>query len=296
MSLDGGLIPTETGVRNLNLSEGSFYDEEGERHGIPVFNLLSTIPLWRTTSSFNSWTTTGKEVFQLDNVNYNDITTGGLVPALNPTRFIYQLIACSTEGGVVRGIDTGRKPTCFAFYGPDEYGSLEAARTSNIDIGSFGAAKPGLIIIAKIITNKNNASIVDIWDERRFLTTPSGTSVSIPSTASLQTTYDNSPNGGIAEIITNDINGALDIKHGDVGAEPKILGTRLDDGTNVFDVYTSEIRVAFSNGTSAVFDDWTGTGETRFLIHDIDNGTLERVSVGADDSCGTGYKCLRIIN
>lgn len=37
-------------------------------------------------------------------------------------------------------------------------------------------------------------------------------------------------------------------------------------------------------------------GETRFLIYDVDNGTLERVTVGAADSGGSGYKVLRIAN
>jgi hypothetical protein len=37
-------------------------------------------------------------------------------------------------------------------------------------------------------------------------------------------------------------------------------------------------------------------GETRMLVWDVDNATLSRVSVGADDSGGTGYKVLRIPN
>lgn len=37
-------------------------------------------------------------------------------------------------------------------------------------------------------------------------------------------------------------------------------------------------------------------GNTRFLIYDVDNGTLERVSVGAADSAGSGFKVLRIPN
>lgn len=37
-------------------------------------------------------------------------------------------------------------------------------------------------------------------------------------------------------------------------------------------------------------------GNTRLLIYDVDNATLERVSVGAADSGGAGYKVLRIPN
>ena len=37
-------------------------------------------------------------------------------------------------------------------------------------------------------------------------------------------------------------------------------------------------------------------GQTRFLIYDVDNATLERVTVGAQDSGGVGFKLLRIAN
>ncbi len=40
----------------------------------------------------------------------------------------------------------------------------------------------------------------------------------------------------------------------------------------------------------------TTSGDTRFLIYDVDNGTLERVTVGAADSGGTNFKVLRIPN
>jgi len=40
----------------------------------------------------------------------------------------------------------------------------------------------------------------------------------------------------------------------------------------------------------------TTSGDTRFLIYDVDNATLERVTVGAADSGGVGYKVLRIPN
>lgn len=44
------------------------------------------------------------------------------------------------------------------------------------------------------------------------------------------------------------------------------------------------------------FDDDVTAGNTRFLLYDVDNGALQRVSVGAADSGGTGFKVLRIPN
>jgi len=43
-------------------------------------------------------------------------------------------------------------------------------------------------------------------------------------------------------------------------------------------------------------DDNATSGNTRMLVYDVDNGTLERVTVGAADSGGAGFKVLRIPN
>lgn len=40
----------------------------------------------------------------------------------------------------------------------------------------------------------------------------------------------------------------------------------------------------------------TTAGDTRLMLYDVDNGTLERVTVGAADSGGSGFKVLRIPN
>jgi len=61
--------------------------------------------------------------------------------------------------------------------------------------------------------------------------------------------------------------------------------------------------VAGSSGTTAQtlsdavqVDGNTTAGETPLLLLDIDKGTLQRVSIGAADSGGTGYKVLRVPN
>ena len=52
-----------------------------------------------------------------------------------------------------------------------------------------------------------------------------------------------------------------------------------------------------AGGVSAISgDNNTTAGETRLRVWDVDNGTLERVTVGAADSGGAGYKVLRIAN
>ena len=58
------------------------------------------------------------------------------------------------------------------------------------------------------------------------------------------------------------------------------------------------IKAANSSGLAdgIQVDDDATAGNTRLLVYDVDNATVERVSVGAADSGGTGYKVLRIPN
>ena len=63
-------------------------------------------------------------------------------------------------------------------------------------------------------------------------------------------------------------------------------------GTSIDDVsfYTGASVQTFKLDTNST------AGNTRMLVYDVDNATLERVSVGAADSGGAGYKVLRIAN
>ena len=51
-----------------------------------------------------------------------------------------------------------------------------------------------------------------------------------------------------------------------------------------------------TNATAITVDASTTAGQTRFFLYDVDNGTVERVTVGSADSGGTGFKLLRIPN
>jgi hypothetical protein len=57
-----------------------------------------------------------------------------------------------------------------------------------------------------------------------------------------------------------------------------------------------EFYVKVAGADSFQIDDDATAGNTRMLVWDVDNGTLERVSVGAADSAGSGFKVLRIPN
>jgi hypothetical protein len=60
-------------------------------------------------------------------------------------------------------------------------------------------------------------------------------------------------------------------------------------GANKASMYSGGVKVG-------EFDNDATAGNTRFLLYDVDAGTLKRVSVGAADSGGSGYKVLRVTN
>lgn len=59
---------------------------------------------------------------------------------------------------------------------------------------------------------------------------------------------------------------------------------------------TGEIQLAPANVSMLTVDLNSTAGNTRLLLWDVDSGALVRVSVGAADSGGTGFKVLRIPN
>lgn len=72
---------------------------------------------------------------------------------------------------------------------------------------------------------------------------------------------------------------------GTINGTPKMITP--DD---VMEFYTDDNKPAIQ------IDQTSTAGQTRFLLYDVDNGTIERVTVGAPDSGGSGFKVLRIPN
>jgi hypothetical protein len=74
-------------------------------------------------------------------------------------------------------------------------------------------------------------------------------------------------------------------------------GVAWGDGDTVAFESADDVWTLQVGGTVvARFDLDATAGNTRFLVYDVGNATLERVSVGAADSGGSGYKVLRIPN
>jgi hypothetical protein len=93
------------------------------------------------------------------------------------------------------------------------------------------------------------------------------------------------------------------------GSTANFSAIRFRDGTNANTfceigftsnelLLNSVTRTSMRAGSATKIqcDGTTTAGQTAMLLWDVDNGTLERVTVGAADSGGTGFKVLRIPN
>jgi len=78
------------------------------------------------------------------------------------------------------------------------------------------------------------------------------------------------------------------------GGEIKFEGAGIYTDNIIIDRFQDSIRIIAGAGIH--IDKSVTAGNTRLLIYDVDNATIERVTVGAADSGGAGYKVLRIPN
>ncbi|MDC0637459.1 hypothetical protein OAP25_02040 [Flavobacteriaceae bacterium] len=69
-----------------------------------------------------------------------------------------------------------------------------------------------------------------------------------------------------------------------------------DGATDLLEFGTTKLTFRTSVSDRVEFDSTATAGNTSMLLWDVDNATLERVTVGAADSGGVGYKVLRIPN
>ena len=82
-----------------------------------------------------------------------------------------------------------------------------------------------------------------------------------------------------------------------LGIEDVLLGTgTVAQVRNGVSVNINKVNIKNLSEDNIETDASVVAGDTRFLLYDVDTGALARVTVGADDSGGSGYKVLRIPN
>lgn len=85
------------------------------------------------------------------------------------------------------------------------------------------------------------------------------------------------------------------IRNGGVNANSELMHRGTGD-LKIAAQDAGTVSLQASAATKLQIDTTTTAGNTAMLLWDVDNATLERVTVGAADSGGTGYKVLRIPN
>lgn len=142
-------------------------------------------------------------------------------------------------------------------------------------VGSGTAAAPGISFIADPDTG-----IYNVPDNVAF--SVNGVSRMVLNTAHL---YMDIANGPALERIAS--------SH----TVPTVCPTQSVTATGIgADPTGVDISLIVSSAEVVRVDASVTAGQTRFLIYDVDNATLERVTVGVADSGGAGFKLLRIPN
>lgn len=102
---------------------------------------------------------------------------------------------------------------------------------------------------------------------------------------------------GSTAVATFDSTGVA-VNVGDIQFSNLGTGLKWDTGTEFVRRASAgeKIEIGIASGVVAAWDDSATARNTRMLLYDVDNGTLERVTVGDPDSGGTGFKVLRIPN
>lgn len=81
------------------------------------------------------------------------------------------------------------------------------------------------------------------------------------------------------------------------GLEDVLVGTGTVNQTrNGVSLPISKLNIKNLSEDAIQTDSSVVAGDTRFLLYDVDNGALQRVTVGVVDSGGAGFKVLRIPN
>jgi hypothetical protein len=191
----------------------------------------------------------------------------------------------------------------------DSYLAVNTGTFSKVGIGTIPNTNSKLQIrgfdntssnYSLLVQSASASNLLSVRNDGEFkVSTNIGSTFSIYSdTGKLEYLYDSNnylswnPQGGdLFEVYTNSAtysgyrasNGSIDIE-------------MISSTSSTFINSTQDILFKITSSTVAEFDTDSTATNTRFLIYDVDTGSLQRVSVGATDSGGSGFRLLRIPN
>jgi len=199
-----------------------------------------------------------------------------------------------------------------------------------VNSGGTALEASGSTIAAISLSPSGNETVTGLWTFEAELDLDNGSALRLYD--STDTDYVNEAHDGTDAIRTFattadwriDMSGLTSGVHFTDGATDKVLvdsaNSRVDvhDGwvmrvrnsgdTDYMDMYHDGTDFNFdATNTSAIdfdvdgvraisIDDSTSTDNSRLLIWDVDDAQMKRVLIGSSSSCGSGYRCLRVIN
>jgi len=161
--------------------------------------------------------------------------------------------------------------------------------------GFIGNTAIGKIYSAtnSIGSSSNNLDIVAL-DDGTASYSASISSAGFGSQANITMSSDSSDDSSVKigasslDVILQLINSAADTY--------SILLTALTSGIKVFHTVANKAVEIHADGLVGSFDDTSTAGDTSLILFDVNAGSMQRVTVGANDSGGAGFKVLRIPN
>jgi hypothetical protein len=90
--------------------------------------------------------------------------------------------------------------------------------------------------------------------------------------------------------------GAAQINYGISSSTQPVYSFISDTQTGIGRAEAGAVSIITQAVEAGRFDKDSTPSNTRFLLYDVDTATLKRVSVGANDSAGSGFKLLRVTN
>ncbi len=196
------------------------------------------------------------------------------------------------EGTMLAYTDADR--SALTLFGADGSSSNWACGNGNV---SFLLSGPSSEILVQFQPTASDATTPHILDT--LIEHTSGNLVEFKNNGSDKVSigYDGSVVTGSASIYNNgDFSGNRFVTGATEYQASAILTTEASNFNFSINPAFSFLFTFSSGNPAAKFDQDSTAGNTRMFIWDVDNGTLERVTVGAADSGGVGYKVLRIPN
>ncbi len=264
-----------TATTNLNKSDYTVWAASNDRDGIHFSGTQDDISVWKFNGYFQFNYEAGMFVETDVNIRQWEV-------------FVYS--ESNAVDGISSQVDIGKATSCiFWIYAEETVSSgieivlqlnctnciIHSTRNNELqDNGTGNEIRAG-------------GNIINGHGETPVVRTFTGVNVSINNAKYLDTEYKGASN---RLLYRNRIRGDGDVElHAFDTSTGEYTGIEFNANGDTLRAYTNSVEVAR-------FDKDTTAGNTRFLIYDVDNATLERVSVGAADSGGVGYKLLRIPN